>query len=359
MARNKSKTKCKNTKSKTNTKKARKDAAVARRSSRLLARDLNRPSCSVDVIPSDDMPINDDLESSFSASDSSSSSINSETSHIESAHSYIEFDSALRQIVAEISEEEKILATDNVESKMCVPECLYNGDKEHSKTVTCFLCMSLFHPDCCGGPDEMVHNGPFSCTICRQMGKKVIRLEQQIENMHTLNKDLILLLEKSHRENENLRILLQESMLKGGAYIVEKDTRDSIGSGRETSNEGLQVDRSVADASDTDDESTDGKAESKSSEPKLEKPIPKPRRKPKLTLVGNSMVRNTGAPIKQNCATHDTCVLSESGLSLDKGTCILPNIVEGYSQRDTIMIHLGTTDIENVSNKDFTIQYFS
>ena len=106
--------------------------------------------------------------------------------------------------MSEISEEEKILATDNVESKMCVPECLYNGDKERSKTVTCFLCMSLFHPDCCGGPDEMVHNGPFSCSICRQMGKKVIRLEQQIENMHTLNKDLILLLEKSHRENENL-----------------------------------------------------------------------------------------------------------------------------------------------------------
>ena len=73
MARNKSKVKCKNTKSKTNTKKARKDAAEARRSSRLLARDLNRPSCSVDVTPSDDMPINDDLESSFSASDSSSS----------------------------------------------------------------------------------------------------------------------------------------------------------------------------------------------------------------------------------------------------------------------------------------------
>ena len=79
---------------------------------------------------------------------------------------------------------------------LCVPECLYGGIKGTAKMVTCFQCMNLVHPECCGGVMEIDYVGPYSCSSCRKMYQRVIGLEKQMENMHMLNKELLVLLEK-------------------------------------------------------------------------------------------------------------------------------------------------------------------
>ena len=97
-------------------------------------------------------------------------------------------------------------------NKLCVPDCKYNGVHGPSELVRCFQCMTWVHPECCGAPEETRHSGPYSCSLCRQIYKRILGLEIQMETMHNLNKELLCLLEKSQNECENLRFMLQTMM---------------------------------------------------------------------------------------------------------------------------------------------------
>ena len=89
------------------------------------------------------------------------------------------------------------------------------------------------------------------------------------------------------------------------------------------------------------------------------KPVPAPRKcnmvpktqvrpsaKKRLTVFGNSIVRNMGSSVKQNTTDYDSCVLSHSGLGLTPALDMISRVISGHTQQDTLVMHLGTTDIE-------------
>ena len=79
--------------------------------------------------------------------------------------------------------------------------------------------------------------------------------------------------------------------------------------------------------------------------------------KPKLTLVGSSMARNTGKFISSALPEMHTCVCSTSGLTLGKAINQVPKSVVGYDIQDTIVLNLGTPDVEYYDHLDITEKY--
>ena len=96
------------------------------------------------------------------------------------------------------------------------------------------------------------------------------------------------------------------------------------------------------------------------------KPTPMPRKrrscesqtdsstktKPKVTLVGDSMVRGCGRVLSSKLPSHDTCVLSTSGLKLNEVISTIPDVAKEHSVQDTLIIHIGTNDVEQHSTTD-------
>jgi lysophospholipase L1-like esterase len=73
---------------------------------------------------------------------------------------------------------------------------------------------------------------------------------------------------------------------------------------------------------------------------------PPTEKKPRLTLLGSSMARDTGTVLSNNLPGVDTCVLSVSGLTVNGALKQLPPIIEECEDSDTVVFQLGTVDIK-------------
>ena len=235
--------------------------------------------------------------------------------------------------------------------------------------IMCYQCMTMVHPECCGALDEVGHIGPYSCSMCRQMCKRMANLESQMENMYSLNKDLIHLLTKSQNECENLRGILEkirENMNLKPDPKVSVGVQTGCGTSPETNqlvndvdqNAPLSENPTLSESKDDENLGStirpNGEATQKSSKDRI-KPVPKPRLKkqPKrVTVLGKSMVRNVGKSLKKNLENHETCVYSQSGLGLEQGAKMIPKITHDYTEQDATVVHLGTTDIEQSGQLD-------
>ena len=69
--------------------------------------------------------------------------------------------------------------------------------------------------------------------------------------------------------------------------------------------------------------------------------------RPRLTVVGNSLVRDTGSIIARNLPHMKTCVLSTSGLTVKGVVKQIPNILDSsYNDKDVVFFQLGSVDVK-------------
>ena len=64
-----------------------------------------------------------------------------------------------------------------------------------------------------------------------------------------------------------------------------------------------------------------------------------------MVLFGDSMVRNMSYQMS-TVNNLQACVYSTSGLRLDAAAAQVQKVVEGFTSKDTIVLHVGTVDVE-------------
>ena len=99
------------------------------------------------------------------------------------------------------------------------------------------------------------------------------------------------------------------------------------------------------------------KPSSKTREPPIKSTSPLTSNKPKLTVLGNSMVRNTGPIISDSYKEADSTVYSISGLSIDKASQMAKNIFSNHSENDVAVLQVGTCDVENENIANLITKY--
>ena len=145
-------------------------------------------------------------------------------------------------------------------------------------------------------------------------------IENLFENLQNVNKDLIRQLEDKEQECKTLRLLLHEANSK----CAVNDVKSEI---------------SYADAVKKTQSSN--------------RPIPAPRKhkKPKITMLGSSMVRNTGPMLSSKFTNKNTMVYSVSGLSIDGATQMVSTTFSDFQNSDVGVLQVGTNDLESNSSE--------
>ena len=226
--------------------------------------------------------------------------------------------------------------------RYCLPNCKYGGNRGRSEMLKCCQCMDWFHPVCCGDLLSESDIGIYNCSNCRQISSRLFKVEKQIESLHAVNKDLIRLLESSQQECASLRSMLQT--------LVSENNPPT------QSDQGLNA-----------QEAPNNKIKN------VSKPTPMPRaknrtsqktpestcnsRKPVVTLYGDSMVRGCGEILSSSLTSQDTCVLSTSGLTLDRASDQIGQLGKEFRDGDTFVLHIGTNNNELHGKVIFAIQY--
>ena len=79
--------------------------------------------------------------------------------------------------------------------------------------------------------------------------------------------------------------------------------------------------------------------------------------KPRVLVIGNSMIRNTGHFLSKKLQNVDSCVYSTSGYSLDRAVAEVPQMVNDFNKFDTVVLCLGTADIIQNEVTDIATKY--
>ena len=94
------------------------------------------------------------------------------------------------------------------------------------------------------------------------------------------------------------------------------------------------------------------------------KPIPAPRKrplknetKPKITILGSSMVRNTGPHISENLKEKNTCVYAISGLTISDANAKTSAIFAQHDKDDIAVLQVGTNDLPICEAEELITKY--
>ena len=217
-----------------------------------------------------------------------------------------------------------------IRKPLCISTCLYGGVRGTTDMLKCCQCMVWVHPECCGDDPNESTDGVYNCKNCRQIYVKVSNLEHEINKLHEVNHELLKLLEKSQDDCRSLRELLN---------IVIKDSKTST-----VSKDSVRIQ--------TDPEPIH-KPKPTPAPRRInrtqEYPIHKEPRKPKATIIGDSMVRGAGNIVTKQLRTHKSCVLSISGMDCERACKEIPAAVENHTKQDTIVLQIGSNEVSKTS----------
>ena len=79
--------------------------------------------------------------------------------------------------------------------------------------------------------------------------------------------------------------------------------------------------------------------------------------KPKLTVFGDSMIRNTGEILTKNLPNMDTIVLSHPGLKIHQATQQVEHIFQRHTKKDIIVLQVGSNDVPYEDTKAILNKY--
>ena len=83
-----------------------------------------------------------------------------------------------------------------------------------------------------------------------------------------------------------------------------------------------------------------------------------PSSKPRVLVIGNSMVRNTGPYLSKKLKNVETCVYTTSGYTLDRAITEVPELVKNFTKSDTIVLCLGTVDVDQNEVAEIASKYY-
>ena len=230
--------------------------------------------------------------------------------------------------------------------------------------------MFWVHPECCGDTkDDLKYFGVYSCSECRLIGKRVRNVEKQLSDMHILNMDLIKKLQNSQEECSNRRkqlsVLFDE---KSQTVRIKKNYCDIPGYNVTAALKAKPItDKSHCHAS-TQNNGNSIPNPNTGSTPISPLPRPRPRSsqvnhsspsddKPKIILVGDSMVHGSGPLLASELTEHNTCVLSHSGQTVLDASSSISDLLQNHRNGDLIMLHLGTNDLDQLTRVNICDNY--
>ena len=268
-----------------------------------------------------------------------------------------------------VSEEtEKI--PDNDCQLHCYSNCEY-GRVYDRNMVQCSTCMGWIHAVCSDAGEEA--RAIWNCSKCRTLPETVEDLKQQIIEVHSLLSDMI---QKQGELYTNLGdILTKNHKLQMEVKELKKQNHDL----RINQYNRLEASSSSSesDLSSNEDEESEGRAVSKaqkarrygtvrnhinSSSNKPNKRVihpNKPKEKPKITVLGGSMVRNSGPVISSvlKPTEYNSIVYSLSGLTIKEASKKAPSIFQEHADSDIAILQVGTSDFEKHSSVALVNQY--
>ena len=224
----------------------------------------------------------------------------------------------------------------------CYSSCEF-GRKYDRSMLQCSTCMQWFHTICANV--DAKHKNIWNCERCRSIPVVIDSLINQMSEVHTILSQMVekqnflcdqfcTLQNKNTKLEDEIKILKQENYkLRIRSYnrFIHSNSSDSS----ETDSDSESEDHGTQSFSKLQDHHTDTKLYNNNHDSDVEivdmsppvtenqsKKTPKSTchdtKKPKLTVLGNSIVRNTGPVLSAALPNFDTMVYSTSGLGLQQ-----------------------------------------
>ena len=278
-------------------------------------------------------------------------------------------------------------STSSLSKVYCVPNCIYAGQAAGLDMLRCCLCMNWIHPVCCDEPvkHDKEYIGVYTCTKCRTISDKVISIEAKLDSLFDLNKSLINMLTESRTENMELRNLVSSLKLeltnkssvacesnntasdpaKGKKAMNLKPNQWSISPTKEQNNPLTQLNpltpefipgnmiKITPETNHVSPRSSLENSDLKDVSPSVPERVTQPKeattisRKPQLTIIGNSMVRDSGPIIANQLQKMKTSVLSISGYTIDSASSEVSQNIQDFNEHDTVVFQLGTVEMQD------------
>ena len=282
----------------------------------------------------------------------------------------------------------------------CYSNCT-RGRRYNQEMIQCIMCMEWFHNKC---SDSISAQTFWTCNDCRCLSQNVSNLKNQILELNQIISSLVNSQNDFYSKlcvvnTENAKLSAENKRLKKQLYEYRLNSYNKLSS---------SDDSSCSSSSDDDDDkitlsSPVIKKPNSKSRPKvkpgqrrnisgekkpyeeisppretsaqLRKPLPTeqavkesdaPRirsqgkvtqTKPRLAVIGNSMIRNTGRYISSKLRNYDSCVYSTSGYSIDRAIGEVPEIVKDFTKNDMVVLCLGTVEVNESSAVDIASKY--
>ena len=235
--------------------------------------------------------------------------------------------------------------------------------------------MKWYHHKC---SDSISAQTFWSCNLCRCLPEQVLSLRDQISELNQTISNLVNNQNDFYSKiceisQDNSKLLAENKYLRKQLYEYRLQSYNSLSSSDESS--------SSSSDSDSDDECKSSPkviikknktkcnpkaftrrntAQSKNtiiSGKSQSSTIGSNEKKPKLTVVGCSMVRDTGRNISSKVRDYNTCVLSKSGFTIEDASKQIRDITQDYNKNDIIVLQVGTNNVSNSSLEDLKEKY--
>ena len=257
----------------------------------------------------------------------------------------------------------------DIHSLYCYSSCV-NGRRHGPEMIQCSLCMNLIHVKCSDAKNQSIQI--WKCTKCRNLPDTVEELKQQLVEVHELLSDMIEKQSDFYKcmydiTTTNNKLKQEVKQLKKENYQLrlrkykKLSNNSSDSSSDSSSGDESEMDTTVHQISPNKSQIYDTTKVSLPSEKvkrgTLGEANNKQTPKPKVTLLGGSMVRNTGPILAEGMKQEDSTVYSVSGLSIEKAAEMSQDIFTGHSAQDTVLLQVGTCDVINSSTDQLVSKY--
>ena len=244
--------------------------------------------------------------------------------------------------------------------------------------VQCSFCMAWFHTSC---TDFTISGTIWACNACRTIHVTVAELKDQLQELH----QSVSIMQNAQHDHftkmcelatENAKLQFENKKLKSQLYEYRLNTYNQLTSDSssddsfsDSDNEDQQQAQIVTRRPKQKD--TKRKYGTQNTPPRNKKsttipakpipkhtpPISKKQRKPKLTIIGDSMLRGSGNTLSSSVKDYETCVLSTSGYTISRAASHVSSLAEDHHINDIIVLSVGTNDVENHNHEQLTEKY--
>ena len=256
----------------------------------------------------------------------------------------------------------------------CYHDCVLDR-KNNQAMIQCSLCMKRFHEAC---SDIISLHTVWTCNQCRYLASNVSDLKEQVSELHESLSNLLSTQNDFYKtvceisatnaklvnENKLLKKQLYEYRIKSYNQLSSSDSScsDSEPESDFSQQKIVRKKKQVIQKKPANKSETNTVADAISSEPKFKKIKQKSQSnsvKSKLTVIGDSIIRDTGKTLSTLTKNYDTCVLSKSGYRIEDAASNMHNLVHDHqdTENDVVVLQIGTNDLQHHNQTQLAEKY--